>query len=294
LKPKSLQEAIETISEEEMDYPITKEEIEKGKTVFRASGISYLCQREEVLCSVDNVTRIETTPVRMRLIMDTGTWVHRQLQSYFADKGILYGHWRCIDCGKWYGEKAPKGVDIREAPIHPELFVQKPQNCECGSRNIDYIEPEFINREFLVIGHADGLIGFGSDGPTELLEIKTINEDGFMKVANGKPLPAHVVQVNIYMWLTGLRRTRLLYYEKNKSYTSEILIDYDPKKIEVYQALLKQIIDGVKSGNAPLAGACSDPNDSRARKCAVRKKCFETWDDTTGTWTAPKNEEAPK
>src|SRR5512145_874963 len=71
----------------------------------RASGFPDICIREEVLCALHQIVVKETIKPDLQMIFAHGTALHTALQSDILPrlKDVLYGSWRCKDCGRVMG-----------------------------------------------------------------------------------------------------------------------------------------------------------------------------------------------
>jgi CRISPR/Cas system-associated exonuclease Cas4 (RecB family) len=121
-------------------------------------------------------------------------------------------------------------------------------------------EVEFYNEDFEICGSADGIIEL--DGSLGVVEIKSINTDGFLKLI--KPKPEHIEQLNIYMYC--LRRTWLdnpdpdskdltwgsiLYECKNTQKMKEYTVEIDYRLLSKLFKKVALVREYLKEGKVP-------------------------------------------
>lgn len=248
---------------------------------IRVSSIGSMCPREEVLCSKNNVIRERSFDGDAGLNFGLGNAIHWLFQNRaLAPTGRLIGSWRCTWCGETYGSQATQlvprpdrcircGAIAGEAPrsggrpsveIHPLAFL--------------YVEEFVGNEEYRIGGHPDGFMS-SSEEPI-LLEFKSANDRNFFKYKD-TPDFVHVIQSQIYLWLTGLKRAKIIYLNKNGSkdnFLREHDLLYDAEVVERVQAAVRSVRDGIGGGLVPARTVCADPSCQRAIGCKVRDICF--------------------
>jgi hypothetical protein len=99
------------------------------------------------------------------------------------------------------------------------------------------------NDEYQITGHTDGIIEI--NGIKGILEIKSINSSGFYSLYS--PKEDHLIQVNIYMFCTGIEKAVLLYECKDNQELKEFYVKLDAdilnpvlNKIRTVQQRIKQ------------------------------------------------------
>ena len=132
-------------------------------------------------------------------------------------------------------------------------------------------EPRIMNWDMLVVGHTDGDMAGEFDG--HLLEIKSINNDGFMPLS--VPKGDHVEQGHCYM--EGLGRDWIIFYyeNKDKQLTKEYFYKKDPRIVSLLKDRFKYIQDCIinreepeKEGKAPSAYIC--------KRCDYKTVCHKS------------------
>jgi hypothetical protein len=90
------------------------------------------------------------------------------------------------------------------------------------------------NKEYEIEGHTDGIIEI--NGVKGILEIKSMNANAFYSFY--EPKSDHLIQVNVYMFCTGIPRACLLYECKDNQELKEFFISQDEK---ILNPVLKKI-----------------------------------------------------
>lgn len=249
---------------------------------IRVSSLSYLCAREEVLCSSKRIIRTDTISSDLQVIFEHGHALHWALQNRVMPAlGVFYGMWRCAGCGFIDGgQQEPWKFGTFTVKQFASKQKLRPKTCsKCGIEQTPddtiYMEQTFLHEEFRLSGHIDGfLVIDGLDG-MGVLEAKSINPKGASEV-RACPKLDHVIQAHCYMWLTGLRWSKILYWDKGGFGSSSIIehtIEYDEPTIERIAELLNDIRGGIASGVLP-ARICETRVCDRAKQCEVVKHCF--------------------
>ena len=261
----------------------TENEYLNGTNKNRAEGwhpsqLSRMCPRHEVLRQLmpAAVDRSKLIPdLRMQVIFDVGHALHRWFQEqYFGPMGRLKGNWICRLCGT-----VATNVPM---PAHPHSCTGNSDVIEIGKNQFwSFDEPALENTEWGVVGRCDGIyIPISKDVEEAVLEIKTAGPSFW---TNPKaPLRPNVFQINIYMWLRGLKRGVLLYVDKAGTYKKgrpfkEFIIEYNDaprkeacEKIEEY----RMNVEG-KTMPRQLTFCEVQPTGARARQCPLRAICMD-------------------
>ena len=257
-------------------------------TWIRVSSIGTICEREEVICSLNNIHRDSITSADSEVNFAHGHAVHWMFQTkVLADIGILIGGWRCTYCGTQYGSRKTR-------------MIPRPSRCtRCGAiagdrhrpdgrpdTDVDdnafiFVEEWLGNEEYKIGGSPDGqmLLDYDPNYKLEdltLLEFKSTNETNFKKVENA-PDFVHVIQGMIYLWLTGYKKLKIVYFNKNEKGTDGIReydLDYDAECIDRVLAAVKTVRAGILDRKLPPRTVCSTFDCSRAFRCKAKNICF--------------------
>jgi hypothetical protein len=260
--------------------------VEDPGGVIRISALAGLCAREEVLCSKLNLSRTEPISPDLSVIFEHGNGLHWDLQNRILPRaGVIRGRWLCGRCGVYHGG-AERWDVVADGPrangkALQDVQVARPSVCpSCGgamgSDTSLYAEQLIVDRQWRLSGHPDGFLAVEGYSGLGILEVKSINPKGAWEV-RGCPKMDHVVQAQCYMWLTGCRWARLLYWDKagqGMSSLIEHLIEYDEDHVDAIRNLLRAIWAGV-AGEGVSERICESPTCARAKLCAVTKPCFE-------------------
>lgn len=285
-KTTSAHELIEKALREEIrEYPPMRPE-----SWLRVSSIGGVCPRQEVLSSRLNVTRREGINPDLGMVFAMGHALHWAMQNLvMAATGRIVGTWRCTWCGEVYGS-------LKEG------LLPRPDRCiRCGavaggvprvngkpdysvrSDAFLFVEEWVGDHEYMIGGHPDGYFVDGDPNdfkPEEvvLLEFKSCSENSYAKYKKA-PDFMHVIQAQVYLWLTGFRRAKIIYVNKGQFGMAGVVehdISYDDETIIRVKAAIKEIREGLDGGPLPVREACADPSCPRANSCEVSKACFTT------------------
>lgn len=240
---------------------------------IRASSLATLCDRAEVLAGIHKVERVEHLEYYQQLTFDMGKGVHWTLQNNVLPQlDVLVGEWRCRVCGRVYGG--------------PDQLIHRPKRCTYGNcvappeqqadeSSFEYVEQFYQDHEYRVQGHPDGFLEMPEVEGLGVLEAKSASDFAFKKI---KDVPdfGHVIQVQTYLWLTGLKWGIILYWNKGawKDPVVQHFIERDDDAIESIKQLVLRIRAGLKTGELP-ARTCSSIDCKRAEVCDLAKLCFK-------------------
>jgi len=139
-------------------------------------------------------------------------------------------------------------------------------------------EFRLVNKKRGIAGTADCLFVLG--GEDVLGDGKSINGNGFKQLAWGAK-EEHIQQINLYLWMSGLKKGMLLYERKDDSERRYISVEYDPK---VVKRLLKKVLMlhrwVYEKKLLPRIG--QSPKDAVCKWCQWRRICFD--DDQKISW----------
>jgi hypothetical protein len=245
----------------------------------RASAISSLCAREEILRFKHQVQRKVKFNADTLLIFLHGTSLHWGLQNHaLPDVGVLYGLWKCLGCGAIHGSVEPG------RPV-ADTVIMRPDSCgKCGLKPhgrgeaiFQYVEHQFVNDEYRITGHCDGFLVLPGLPGMGILEAKSAGGKSAWEVKHA-PNVGHVIQAHVYMWFTGFRWAKLLYWVKGENgldALKEHHVDRDEETIGAIKAMLTSIQIGLKDGTVPQR-ICATNDCPRAESCSVKRICFKS------------------
>lgn len=237
---------------------------------MRVSQLASLCAREEVLVAKANLVREDRVSPDLATIFAHGHALHWAFQNIvLPDAGVLRGQWSCLRCGLMHG-KAHKGQPVVEAAI------ARPRKCQaCPGTDFLFEEYDLADTEYMLTGHSDGFLEIDGMPGLGVFEGKSINPRGAWEVRSCPKLD-HVIQIQCYMWLTGLKWGKLFYWDKagvGMGAFIEHTIERDEETIDAVKLLIRTIRSGVSSGEVPVR-ICETPACKRAAGCAVSTVCF--------------------
>ena len=246
---------------------------------MRASGLPRLCPRMYALAMQGAFGLDFAVDADLGWTFGIGTAMHRQFQEEFLRSlpaGVFQGHWRNRATGYVAkGDSLPFGHN-GECLAHS--WAPMPSG---DSDDYEYVELAFRNAEYRITGHCDGVLVWPGEEP-EIFELKTINDTGFARVDpdnGGSPKAEHVLQAQAYLWFSGLKRARIVYFCKRFGRFDEMLCEHeilrDENIIESIKATLKETIKALDEGHKPnRLTECRGKGSERAKYCPAKVACF--------------------
>jgi len=226
---------------------------------YRVSHVIKLCPREEVLKYIHQVSRVDKVDAKLRRTFDMGKSFHTLVQNeWFGKWGWLLGKWECLNCHDMY------------------LDQLIPRICKkCFQDKFFYHELEPESKEHGITAHVDGILL--NDGVKRIVELKTANSMAFNLVANIKrrPQDAHVKQIQMYMYLTGIHEGVILYFDKNESLIHQFDEKFRPDLVDSMLSQLQLARVGMRTKAVPTQKVCDTKSCARAKSCPVRDICFK-------------------
>ncbi len=271
--------------------------------MIRASGIGFLCPRLETLCAKHGIIRTRTIGPDLQWKFDVGTLTHHLYRDwYLGPHGMYLGRWKCLRCG-WDTDKSmnnetrsfkPNGSLPGEGVFN---LVKMPIVCEkCGhgredgegSKTIVFSEWDLQNDEYGITGHTDGWRFCPESNEVILQEIKSADPSSFAYTTINGPHPYTLKQIQVYMWMTGIKRGEVIYINKagkdpkgkhgmsiHHGFFVPHIIDYDEDWLR-YNVLnnVKYLRDCLRKGNV-AERQCSNINSQFAKMCNYKELCFK-------------------
>lgn len=103
------------------------------------------------------------------------------------------------------------------------------------------------SKEYEILGHTDGILQIGK--VKGILEIKSMNANTFY--SSYDPKPEHLIQVNIYMFCTGIDRACLLYECKDDQALKEFFVKQDPEILNPVLSKIQHVQECLRTGKEP-------------------------------------------
>ncbi len=124
--------------------------------------------------------------------------------------------------------------------------------------------------DFVISGRIDDLIVLKSNGEKVLVEVKSCRD--IRKVAS--PQNAHLIQLQFYMHVTGIKQGILLYVDKGTLETKSFNVSYDPYWSELIIERFKILHESLTKDILPKPEAKLIPELSwMCDFCEYREKC---------------------
>jgi len=90
-------------------------------------------------------------------------------------------------------------------------------------------------------GSRDGKVVM-QNGSSFIIDYKTVNANGFSKIAKDGPKESHVVQLNTYMGMGGDSVGIILYENKDNQRCQQCIIDFDPMLYRMVESRCKELL----------------------------------------------------
>jgi CRISPR/Cas system-associated exonuclease Cas4 (RecB family) len=178
----------------------------------------------------------------------------------------------------WYSYKHPKETEIDLVKIF-ELgnlihdFVSKVIESD-KNPHVELIEKELPlkleTKDFTVSGRLDDMLLLKEDGRKILVEVKSTKSTDFTKEASR----SHVMQLQLYMQITGIHEGVVLYVDKNNLKSKAFSVNYDS---ELAKEIMNRFIElnvCLVTGELPLDEAKRDPSLMwMCRYCEYNEMC---------------------
>jgi hypothetical protein len=248
---------------------------------------------------------IKVSP-QLERIFDNGHFVHARWQQYLscAAPQAVYGRWLCANplCGLVYGTNS-------------KLGIPRPQKCTtCDSPEFKYQEVGFFDEETMWGGHVDAIVDVrkwneaivgrlnpqnsdeiadeiademiavnvfqypDEDDSIAILDYKSMNPFDFKKL--DKPKSEHITQIQIYMYLSGLKYSKFIYEDKSNQSVKEFLVERDDNllQVKINEAKeLKYVVLNMKSsGKRALPDrGYREKSHKKCLRCKYRGHCWK-------------------
>jgi hypothetical protein len=108
-------------------------------------------------------------------------------------------------------------------------------------------EVQVESKEYEITGHTDGILEI--NGVKGILEIKSMNANTFYSTYD--PKPEHLIQVNIYMFCTGIERACLLYECKDDQALKEFYVKQDEAILDPTLDKIRYVQKCLRKGKVP-------------------------------------------
>lgn len=258
---------------------------------FRASYLSYLCPREEVLVFKYDVIRVEHIHPMLEVTFSIGKAFHKMYRDvYFGPMQEWGGAWKCLKCG-WDTDKA----GLSSSPVFKKKLVASGKMAKmpakCGGCGVDFFsfsdnEDDVYGtfKEWIVAdtnigleGHPDGW-SLRNGSERVLVDLKSHGANGFS--SRNTVREGHDFQVWAYQYLCGDKHGEVWYLNKSPwgdslSFVRDIVVPFDLKKFRLFVIKpLEKVHNGIAGGELPER-LCINSTCARAKECQLVDVCFE-------------------
>jgi len=154
----------------------------------------------------------------------------------------------------------------------------------CSGRNLRndigwyYVEPYIKLAAWEIDGHVDGVLHVPFKGQMLklILEIKSINEAGYLEKYGEIPKPEHIEQASLYAWAFGMSHVCFIYVNKGQvNQWKEFVVPRDEGSIRDAQGKILAVQEARARGEPPVTTrACKDVREPRAAACPAVERCF--------------------
>lgn len=200
---------------------------------------------------------------KMLLIVENGTYFHNRIENIMKGTDLLIAPETSI--------RIPElRISGRTDMIIENFLDHKPSDNIIRLFKEEKIEPkEGQTEEECIIREQ---IYEGPDNNVIIVELKSINDSGFSYISRTGPKEGHIMQLQLYLHITGVKQGMLFYENKNNQEIKEFLIEYDPFMGE-------QIMNKVKAANKHVNENTLPPkeferNDFECRYCDYKDLCW--------------------
>ncbi len=190
-----------------------------------------------------------------------------------------------LENGNYYHERIENLFKTTGLMIAPELSIKEP-NLRISGRS-DVIIKNFLPHEssnniiklYKPLSYKEQeankepeVLWEGPDNDVIIVELKSINEKGFARVFRYGAKEEHILQLQLYMYLTGIRVGSLLYENKNNQQLLEFIIPYNDE-------IVNKIINKIKNVNKHVDNETFpekefEKTDFECRYCDYKDICW--------------------
>lgn len=201
----------------------------------------------------------------------------------FSPSSIGYGHGKCARY--WYLAFEGKYVFTPKTDARGMAIMMN------GSKTHDRIQEVLTKRGTLleteteikidsppIRGYLDGKIRLPSGEEVPVLEIKSINSNGWeYKRGSGKPSDQHLIQLLIYLKATGAKRGVFLYENKDTQEALFLLVELNEENDKLIEYVFEWLRDVRKAweDQTPVARPTKRKDAVICKSCPLYVPCWE-------------------
>lgn len=193
---------------------------------------------------------------RSLMIMENGTAFHDRMEKIFKNMGVLIAP-----------ELSLKDEELRiSGRSDAIIWNYKLPIDEPPSAAITLYDPKDQNK----------VVYQGPGNYILIVELKSIRNKNFLKLKT-KPIAKHVMQLQLYFYLTGIKSGMLYYEDKDTQDAKRYFVDYDEELVTQVVDDIRYIIDFVVRGELPEREG--NALDIMCRYCNFRNTCHSPIND---------------
>lgn len=176
-------------------------------------------------------------PGQNLLIMENGTSFHERMEKIFEEMGIMI---------------APE-LKLTDG----ELRISGRSDALVWNFLREEDEPDGEHIElYRSVKDAEGndveeLVYSGPSNDVLIIEFKSIKDKKYDKLPKTKPDKKHNMQLQLYMYMTGIRRGAVYYEDKDNQEQKYYMVDYDEKVVDKVVGDIKYVIGHLDAGTLP-------------------------------------------
>jgi rubrerythrin len=240
---------------------------------------SHWCGRHDfyrIVNTAKDKDRISNPSFRMENVLAEGHTIHEKYQRWLHEMGVLWGNWRCLECGHSWGALSPECCQF------------------CRSPRIVYKELELRRTQMKVEGHADAAVH--AEWFRGLVEIKSIGintlrfeaprlynlyqdgqsaEDIWFSIS--KPFGTHLRQGQLYLWMTWPTYEQIIFIYESKFHqqVKEFVVSYNKALIAPILETAREVTYALRKGQPPPRPVwAEDPDGKVCGSCEYRRTCW--------------------
>ncbi len=209
---------------------------------------------------------------RGQRIFANGHYMHdRWKNDFLSIPGFtLHGKWKCSN---FIAHEKPQVYGSDNS-----LGVVQPEKCECGCTRFEYIELGYYNEETNWGGHVDAVLKVGETDQFIVVDFKSMNPFEFKKLQ--QPTTKHNTQMQVYLYLSGLKLGKFIYENKADQDVKEFDVHRDDDFINVKKEeaiLLKYRVQNKNSQGKRVLPQRSYVSKSHTEclRCKYRNHCWK-------------------
>lgn len=252
-----------------------KNQNERGYKTFHPSAFGG-CLRKIALQYYGEIDPKYKEPVKFdpksQRIFRAGHAHHFRMQEELSEMGILRGCWKSKITGKIYGRDSKTGIFMPQSL--EEVGEEKHPDDKRELKEIfEYVEIKVENKEYNFSGHCDGIIQLDPDNPDTMyiVDFKTMKFERFEILArSGNIDNNYLTQINIYMWILGVRKGLIFYEDKNTHQIKEYEVFYDENLIEDIKRQAKTLLSFFEKKQLPKMPDQYEKNKKPCMYCGYK------------------------